>query len=174
MGTTATLLQAQEEKEVHVGYWRLLKMNRQEWPWLALGALASACVGTVQPISAVLLSVMTDLLTPDEPPANVLRFAIYFFALGAAQLICGGIQVCGQTSGHCASGPPHHRRLCSCAVCAPLACTDSGTAVCAATTRTQMTWPGSPVAVAGRCLPTAQELQGSTRHACNCDFIGNT
>lgn len=86
-------MQAPEEKEVSIGLWRLLRMNRREWPWLAAGALASACIGTVQPISAVLLSVMTDLLTPDEPASNVLRFAIYFFALAAAQLVCGGVQV---------------------------------------------------------------------------------
>lgn len=87
-------VQTEEEKAVKVGLRRLLGMNRREWPYLAAGVAASATIGTVQPLFAVILSKATALLTPDEPASNLLRFCLYLFALGAAQLACGTLQVC--------------------------------------------------------------------------------
>lgn len=89
-----------------VGLRRLLGMNRREWPYLAAGVAASATIGTVQPLFAVILSKATALLTPDEPASNLLRFCLYLFALGAAQLACGTLQVWRQVSG-AAEAPLH-------------------------------------------------------------------
>lgn len=86
-------VQTEEEKAVKVGFGRLLNLNRREWPYLAAGILASAAIGTVQPIFAIILSKVTALLTPDEPASNILRFCTFFFALAAAQLACGSLQV---------------------------------------------------------------------------------
>eukprot|EP00892_Ulva_mutabilis_P010381 jgi/Ulvmu1/7715/UM039_0021.1 len=82
----------EEEKAVSVGIVRLLNMNRREWPYLAAGILATAGIGTLQPLFAIILSRVTALLTPDEPASNILRPCMYIFALGIAQLLCGAIQ----------------------------------------------------------------------------------
>lgn len=91
--TCVDAMQTEEEKGVKVGFGRLLGMNRREWPYLAVGVLAAAAIGTVQPLFAIILSRVTALLTPDEPASNILKFCIYFFVLAGAQLICGGLQV---------------------------------------------------------------------------------
>lgn len=92
---TPALVQTEEEKAVKVGFGRLLNMNRREWPYLAVGVLASAAVGTVMPLFAILLSDLIAGLTDiNTPPSEILRYAFFFWGLGVGNFVCMTIQVC--------------------------------------------------------------------------------
>lgn len=87
-------VQTEEEKAVKVSFTRLINMNRREWPYLGVGVLASAAVGTVMPLFAVLLSDLIEGLTDtDTPPSEILRYAIFFWGLGIGNFTCMTIQV---------------------------------------------------------------------------------
>lgn len=87
-------MQTEEEKAVKVGFGRLLNMNRREWPYLAVGTLASAAVGTVMPLFAIILSDLIEGLTDvSTPPSEILRYAFFFWGLGLGNFTCMTIQV---------------------------------------------------------------------------------
>lgn len=89
----ACVVQTEEEKAVKVGFGRLLGMNRGEWPYLAVGTLASAAVGTVMPLFAIILSDLINGLTDvTTPPSEILRYAFFFWGLGIGNFICMTIQ----------------------------------------------------------------------------------
>jgi hypothetical protein len=87
-------MQTEEEKNTKVGFLRLLRMNRKEWPYISLGVLAAAANGVVMPLSAVILSSLIAALLPDQPASKILRFCILFWGLGAGQFIVSTISVC--------------------------------------------------------------------------------
>lgn len=86
-------MQTEEEKNTKVGFMRLINLNRKEWPYIALGVLASAAVGCVMPSFAIILSSLISALTPDEPSSTILRFCILFWGLGAGQFVMSTISV---------------------------------------------------------------------------------
>jgi hypothetical protein len=43
-------MQTEEEKQVKVGFVRLIGMNKTEWPYLFVGVLASGALGSVMPL----------------------------------------------------------------------------------------------------------------------------
>lgn len=81
----------EEEKNTKVGFMRLISLNKREWPYIALGVLASAAVGCVMPSFAIILSSLISALTPDEPSSTILRFCILFWGLGAGQFVMSTI-----------------------------------------------------------------------------------
>ena len=87
-------MQTEEEKQTKVGFLRLLGMVHREWPYVVLGVLCAACTGAVMPLFAELLGSVTAALQPWEPASKILKFCIMFWALGAAQLATGTLQVC--------------------------------------------------------------------------------
>lgn len=48
-------LQTEEEKAVKVGFARLLRMVAPDWAYIVVGVLASAVLGTVMPVFALIL-----------------------------------------------------------------------------------------------------------------------
>ena len=88
------VVQTEEEKNTKVGFMRLLSMNRKEWPYILVGVVSAAGVGTIMPIFAVILSSLIAALMPNEPASNILRFSILFWCLGAAHFVLSSIQVC--------------------------------------------------------------------------------
>ena len=54
------MLQTEEEKAVKVGYGRLLRMVAPDWAYIFAGVLASAILGCVMPVFALILGVMLN------------------------------------------------------------------------------------------------------------------
>ena len=88
------LIQTEEEKQIEVGFLRLLRMNSREWPYVALGVLCAAGTGAVMPLFAELLGSVIAALQPSEPASTILKFSILFWGLGVIQLCTVTVQVC--------------------------------------------------------------------------------
>ena len=86
--------QTEEEKRTKVGFLRLLKMSTKEWPYILVGLVSTAGVGSIMPLFAVNLSALIAALVPDVTSSKVLRFSILFWCLGVAQFALSSIQVC--------------------------------------------------------------------------------
>lgn len=85
----------EEEKKVKVGIRRLLRINASEWPYLVAGTLASAVLGSVMPLFAVLLSELIAVFFEtdfDEAKRQALLYSMLFFALGIGQFIFATVQ----------------------------------------------------------------------------------
>jgi hypothetical protein len=90
---TGCCMQSEEEKGMKVGMGRLLKMNAREWPWILLGIILSAILGTIFPILASILGEIIAALRPDVPASRTLRLSLIFCGLGVANAVFGTIRV---------------------------------------------------------------------------------
>lgn len=82
-----------------VGMGRLLRLNRPEWGYLALGLLASAVLGAVMPLFALFLSNLIGMFYPDvSNPAtadanrraakiDARNYSLAFLGLAVGQLL---------------------------------------------------------------------------------------
>jgi ATP-binding cassette, subfamily B (MDR/TAP), member 1 len=95
------MLQTLEEKSTKVSYIRLLKMVQGEWYYIVLGLVASAILGCVMPVFALILSDVISCLDPvsiengvpvTHKYKEVVDVALGFFGLGAGMLIFAAIQ----------------------------------------------------------------------------------
>jgi ABC-type multidrug transport system fused ATPase/permease subunit len=95
------ILQTEEEKATKVSYLRLLKMVKGEWYYIALGVAASAVLGCVMPLFAVILSDVISRLDPmirengvlkKQRYSKVVEVAVGFFGLGFGMLLFAFIQ----------------------------------------------------------------------------------
>lgn len=86
-------MQTADEENVTVGLRRLLAMAGPEALWLTIAVLASAVLGAVRPLFAVLLAAALSLLQPASSAADAGRVAVFFVALAALQLVLSIAQV---------------------------------------------------------------------------------
>ena len=63
-----------------VGFRRLFGMVKQDWPFLISGCVASAILGCVLPVFAIVVSTVATSLDPNQPKskANNVRSAALF------------------------------------------------------------------------------------------------
>lgn len=93
LSATSYVLQTEEERNTKVGFMRLLGMSKNDWPYIVLGILSSAGIGSVMPMFAIIISSLIAALLPTEPASKILRFCILFWGLGAVQFVLASVQV---------------------------------------------------------------------------------
>jgi ATP-binding cassette, subfamily B (MDR/TAP), member 1 len=85
-------VQTAEEKAVKVSFFRLLYMNRKDWPYLLMGCAGSAAIGLVLPFFAFLLGEIISSLTPGQPRSEALKFSIIFWCIGLGNFLATIVQ----------------------------------------------------------------------------------
>ncbi|RXM97403.1 Multidrug resistance protein 1 [Acipenser ruthenus] len=84
-GVYQTLVTMQDEKVPQVSFFSVLKLNRTEWPYLALGTFCALVNGGIQPAFAIIFSKVIGVFA--ETDREVLRykatmFSLFFLAIG--------------------------------------------------------------------------------------------
>ena len=84
-------------QKVKVGMGRLLAFNKPEWGYLFIGCIASAMLGVVMPLFAVLLAEIVSLFYPapgeeDETKRKAMYYSLCFLGLAIGQLTVTTVQ----------------------------------------------------------------------------------
>ncbi|XP_041524049.1 multidrug resistance protein 2 isoform X2 [Microtus oregoni] len=81
--------EAQEEDVPLVSFWRILKLNITEWPYLVVGVFCAVISGCMQPVFAIVFSRIIGVFTRDDDPEtkqqNCNLFSLLFLVMG---MIC--------------------------------------------------------------------------------------
>ena len=86
-----------EEEPENVAYWKVLKINLKEWPYITIGILASISMGAVMPVFAMLFGNVLEILVWEDHQKARDQSAIYaqmFVCLGFASGLAMFLQVC--------------------------------------------------------------------------------
>jgi ATP-binding cassette, subfamily B (MDR/TAP), member 1 len=81
--------------QVQAGFWRLLKLNGPEWPFLISGSLASAVLGLQMPAFALAVSsILSVFYNPNVNymKAQVQKWSFVFMGAGFGTLVMGILQ----------------------------------------------------------------------------------
>ncbi|KAL7835875.1 hypothetical protein SRHO_G00282220 [Serrasalmus rhombeus] len=81
---------AQEEKVPEVSFFRVLRLNKTEWPYMVVGVFCAIINGGIQPAFAVIFSKMVAVFTEED--ANIVRersnlFSLLFAVIGVISFI---------------------------------------------------------------------------------------
>nr|XP_048289551.1 multidrug resistance protein 2 isoform X3 [Myodes glareolus] len=81
--------EAQDEDVPLVSFWRILKLNITEWPYLVVGVFCAVISGCMQPMFAIVFSRIIGVFTRDDDPEtkqqNCNLFSLLFLVMG---MIC--------------------------------------------------------------------------------------
>ncbi|XP_038171334.1 multidrug resistance protein 2 isoform X2 [Arvicola amphibius] len=81
--------EAQDEDVPLVSFWRILKLNVTEWPYLVVGVFSAVISGCMQPVFAIVFSRIIGVFTRDDDPEtkqqNCNLFSLLFLVMG---MIC--------------------------------------------------------------------------------------
>ncbi|XP_057614396.1 multidrug resistance protein 2 isoform X1 [Chionomys nivalis] len=81
--------EAQDEDVPLVSFWRILKLNITEWPYLVVGVFCAVISGCMQPVFAIVFSRIIGVFTRDDDPEtkqqNCNLFSLLFLVMG---MIC--------------------------------------------------------------------------------------
>ncbi|XP_051008007.1 ATP-dependent translocase ABCB1 isoform X7 [Acomys russatus] len=74
-----------------VSFWRILKLNITEWPYLVVGVLCAVINGCTQPVFAIVFSRIVGVFTRDDDPEtkrqNCNFFSLFFLVLGMVSFV---------------------------------------------------------------------------------------
>lgn len=94
-------MQTEEEKKVKVSFVRLLRMVQREWLYIVCGVFASAILGSVMPVFAVVIAEVINRLDPvrivngvevSVSYTEVVEVAVGFFGLAFGMLFFASVQ----------------------------------------------------------------------------------
>ncbi|XP_014643709.1 PREDICTED: multidrug resistance protein 1-like [Ceratotherium simum simum] len=92
--------EALDENVPSIPFWRILKLNITEWPYLVVGTFCAIINGGLQPAFAVIFSRIVGVFTRDEDPEtrrqNSNMFSLLFLVLGIISFITFFLQVTPQ------------------------------------------------------------------------------
>ncbi|CAO2617616.1 Multidrug resistance protein 2 [Lemmus lemmus] len=81
--------EAQDEDVPLVSFWRILKLNITEWPYLVVGVFCAVMSGCMQPVFAIVFSRIIGVFTRNDDPEtkqqNCNLFSLLFLVMG---MIC--------------------------------------------------------------------------------------
>ncbi|XP_045770126.1 multidrug resistance protein homolog 49-like [Maniola jurtina] len=84
-----TEVEEEEEKEANVSTWQLLKLNSEEWPFLAGGGAASLLIGATMPVFAYLFSKLYGMFSWPDHDEILRQSQIYAGLFACAALVSG-------------------------------------------------------------------------------------
>jgi len=85
----------EKKEEEKVSVTRLLKMNKPEWGYMAVGAITAAIAGASDPVSAILFADFLTIFTlsdADLQNRRAIEYACGFVGIGASAFLCYSIE----------------------------------------------------------------------------------